>query len=96
MFNWNLREKREMMSNEDKTIAKPADQTLGGEGLSEETIRFVDLWHSDTSWAIEELGGHYETIISELIKAAGIPWTKESGERWMNEEGQVPYKCNCG
>lgn len=62
--------------------------------LSEETLRFIDLWFSDSSWALEELGGHERTIITEILNATGI--LKGNGsDIWQNEDGQVSYQCKC-
>ena len=62
--------------------------------LSEETQRFIDLWFSDGSWALEELGGHEKTIITEILAAAGIE-NGDGASKWMSEEGMVQVTCNC-
>ena len=62
--------------------------------LSEETLRFIDLWFSDGSWAMESLGGHERTIITEILNATGIVEGNGS-DIWQNEDGQVPYQCKC-
>lgn len=65
--------------------------------LSDETIRFIDLWFDDGSWALEELGGHENTIINEILKAAGI--TKGNGaSRWRDGDDSeaLTYNCHCG
>lgn len=65
--------------------------------LSDETLRFIDLWFDDGSWALEELGGHENTIITEILKAADI--TKGNGaSRWRDGDDSeaLTYNCHCG
>ena len=64
--------------------------------FSDETQRFIDLWFDDGSWALEELGGHERTIITEILKAAGI--TNGNGaSRWRDDDDReaLTYKCIC-
>ena len=65
---WDLKSTPAETSIQDSAKSDTAETSK----LSEETLTFIDRWYDDRSWALEQLGGQENKIISEILATAGI------------------------